>query len=143
MTHVVTCFLLRMDAAQPQLCLVKRSQQVGSYHGRWAGVSGFVETGVSPEEQAYTEIREETGLQKDQVRLLKRGEIVEYSDEELKRHWLIHPFLFAVLAPAEMKLDWEATEMRWISPADLPAYETVPQLYAAFLAASQGKPVEG
>ena len=62
-THVVTCFLLRQDTAEPRMLIVQRSQRVGSYHGQWAGVSGFVETGITPDEQAYTEIREETGLE--------------------------------------------------------------------------------
>ncbi len=61
-THVVSCFLLRTDMDQPRLLIVQRSQRVGSYNERWAGISGFLETGVTPDEQAYTEIREETGL---------------------------------------------------------------------------------
>src|SRR5579859_7065474 len=82
-THVVTCFLLRADTDQPRILIVRRSQRVGSYHARWAGISGFVEAGVTPDEQAYTEIREETGLQREQVQMLKRGAVVEYEDASI------------------------------------------------------------
>jgi 8-oxo-dGTP diphosphatase len=138
-TPVVTCFLLRKDGPELRLCLVRRSQRVGSYNARWAGISGFIEPGVSPEEQAYTEIREETSLPKEQVRLLKRGEVVEYIDEKLGRRWLVHPFLVEVLSPEAIQLDWEAEEMRWIAPTDLASYKTVPKLYEAFLSASNGQ----
>ncbi len=137
-TDVVTCFLVRKDTSEARLLLVKRSQGVGSYQGHWAGVSGFVEAGVTPEEQAFTEIREETSLQKDQVLLLKRGQVVEHIDQSLGRRWLIHPFLFEVRQPESITLDWEAKELRWISPDELTSYATVPKLYEAFLAASQG-----
>src|SRR5437016_2172738 len=90
-TPVVTCFLLRTDAGESRILLVRRSQRVGSYNARWAGVSGFIEQGVSPDEQAYTEIREETQLQREQVRMLKRGTVVEYQDAAIQRHWYIHP----------------------------------------------------
>lgn len=138
-TPVVSCFLLRLDGPTPRLCIVRRSQHVGSYNARWAGISGFIEENVSPEEQAYTEMREETGLQQTQVRLLKRGAVVEHIDEELGRRWLVHPFLVEVLEPQAMKLDWEAEEMRWIVPGELAAYETVPKLQEAFQAAEQGE----
>lgn len=139
LTPVVSCFLLRMDGAEPRLCIVRRSGRVGSYNTRWAGISGFIEEGVSPEEQAYTEIREETGLQAAQVRLLRRGAVVEHVDEQLGRRWLVHPFLVEVLEPEAIKLDWEAEEMRWIVPRDLANYETVPKLHEAFLSAEQGE----
>ncbi len=138
-TPVVSCFLLRMDGRETRLCIVRRSQRVGSYNARWAGISGFIEEGVSPEEQACTEIREETGLQGAQVRLLKRGSVIEHVDEELGRRWLIHPFLGEVLEPEAIKLDWEAEEMRWIAPGELTNYETVPRLQEAFLSAQQGE----
>lgn len=138
-TPVVSCFLLREDGAEPRLCIVRRSQRVGSYHARWAGISGFIEKDVTPEEQAYTEIREETGLQGAQVRLLRRGAVIEHVDAELGRRWLIHPFLGEVLEPEAIKLDWEAEEMRWIAPRELASYETVPKLQEAFLSAQQGE----
>lgn len=138
-THVVTCILLRNDGPEERLLLVRRSQRVGSYHGHWAGISGFVEPGVTPEEQAYTEIREETTLQREQLRLLRRGAVVEHRDRELGRHFYIHPFLFAVLAPDQVKTDWEAVEMRWIVPSELAHYTTVPKLFEVYQSAIHGQ----
>lgn len=140
-THVVTCFLLRRDQGETRLLIVQRSERVGSYHRRWAGVSGFVEPGVTPEEQAYTEIFEETGLQRDQVHMLKRGKVVEHIDEQLGRHFFIHPFLFETLTSDAIRTDWEALAMRWIIPEDMPGYETVPKLWEAYQAAVHGQEV--
>lgn len=141
-THVVTCFLLRTDTNPPHILIVRRSQRVGSYNDRWAGISGFVEAGVTPDEQAYTEIREETGLLREQVHMLKRGTVVEYEDASIGRHWYVHPFLFEVLTPDAIKLDWEAIEMRWIRPSEIQNYETVPMLQEAYNSAVNGEVVE-
>jgi ADP-ribose pyrophosphatase YjhB (NUDIX family) len=140
-TPVVTCFLMRTDSNEPRILLVRRSTRVGSYHEHWAGVSGFIEKGVTPDEQAYTEIREETKLQRDQVRMLRRGAVVEYKDAAIGRHWYIHPFLFEVLTPDAISLDWEAEEMRWIVPSELQNYETVPKLAEAYESALHGEEV--
>jgi ADP-ribose pyrophosphatase YjhB (NUDIX family) len=140
-THVVTCFLQRNDPNDSRILIVQRSQRVGSYHAHWAGISGFVEPGVTPDEQAYTEIREETGLQADQVRMVKRGQVVEHIDEELGRHFYIHPFLFFVLAPERIQTDWEAVDMRWIDPSELRSYQTVPKLPEVYESAIHGEEV--
>lgn len=140
-THVVSCFLMRFDGKEPQLLIVRRSQLVGSYRGRWAGVSGFLEQDTTPDEQAYTEIREETTLPREQVRMLRRGAVIEYADAALGRHWSIHPFLFEVLAPDAIRHDWEAEEIRWIRPAELQNYETVPLLAEAYASAASGEEV--
>ncbi len=140
-TPVVTGFLMRTDGNDPRILIVRRSQRVGSYNARWGGISGFVEKDVTPDEQAYTEIREETGLQRDQVRMLKRGPVVEYVDPSIGRHWYVHPFLFEVFAPDAVHTDWEAEEMRWISPEELKNYETVPKLQEAYESAVHGEEV--
>lgn len=143
-THVVTCFLLRADdndLQRAQLLIVRRSQRVGSYQGHWGGVSGFVEQGVTSDEQAYTEIREETQLQREQVRMLRRGAIVEYIDAAIGRHWYVHPFLFHVLTPDAIQTDWEAVDMRWIDPKTLADYETVPKLPEAYQSALHGEAI--
>ena len=78
-THVVTCFLLRAGPhGRDELLILRRSGRVRTYRGRWAGVSGYLEsarTGAglgeppepgarppSPEDQARREVQEETGL---------------------------------------------------------------------------------
>lgn len=140
-THVVTCFLLRKDMDPPHLLIVQRSQRVGSYNARWAAISGFLEPGVTPEEQAFTEIREETGLQGEQVRMLKWGKVIEYEDTSIGRHWYIHPYLFEVSAPDAIALDWEAVKMRWIVPSDIHTFQTVPKLEEAYQSAASGEEV--
>jgi 8-oxo-dGTP pyrophosphatase MutT (NUDIX family) len=125
--NVVTCFLLRRSGGEDEILLLRRSQQVGTYRGRWAGVSGYVE-GADPLIQAYAEISEETGLASEDVQLLRTGEPLAVVDTEAERRWLVHPFLFEVSEPARIRTDWEHIETRWIRPGDIFQYETVPQL---------------
>ena len=120
--RVVTCFL----ESDGELLLLRRSQQVGSYNGRWAGVSGFIET--TPDEQALTEIREETGLQPDNIQLIRKGEVLTIEDEELGVRWLVHPYLFHINDRRKIHTDWEHTETRWITPEDIGKFTTVPRL---------------
>jgi ADP-ribose pyrophosphatase YjhB (NUDIX family) len=124
--HVVTCFLLRRSPAGDQILLVRRSAAVSTYPGRWAGISGSVDT--TPEAQALTEIAEETGLTPPAIRLLGRGAPLTVDDPALGRRWVVHPYLFLVETPAAVRLDWEHTEGRWVTPAELAGYPTVPGL---------------
>lgn len=127
---VVTSFLLRRSSAgRDEILLVRRSNRVGTYHGRWAGVSGFVE--APPDEQAYVELAEEAHLGRDDVTLLRKGKPLTFVDAALDREWTVHPYLFRVADPAKIQTDWEATEARWIAPEDLDQYETVPMLKEA------------
>lgn len=125
--NVVTCFLLRRSGGDDGILLLRRSQQVGTYRGRWAGVSGYIEE-TDPLTQAYTEVEEETGLARDDVQLLRAGEPLEVVDAEADRRWIVHPFLFEVRELARIRADWEHTETRWIRPKEIFQYETVPQL---------------
>jgi len=127
-THVVTCFLLRRDRGKDELLLVRRSQKVRTYRGAWAGVSGYLEPGVTPLQQAYTEIREEVALPFDAVQLLREGEPLAVSDAARSLSWVVHPFLFALPQPDRIQTDWEATEHQWVTPAELAQLQTVPML---------------
>jgi len=124
---VVTCFLVRRSGGGEEILLLRRSQRVSTYRGRWAGVSGYIEE-IDPLTQAYTEVEEETGLARDDVQLLRAGEPLEVVDAEADRRWIVHPFLFEVREPARIRADWEHTETRWIRPKEIFQYETVPQL---------------
>jgi 8-oxo-dGTP pyrophosphatase MutT (NUDIX family) len=129
--QVVTCFLRRKDAkGKDEILILRRSRRVGSYQGRWAGVSGYLE-GDEPVTRALVEIEEETGLRPAEVRLVQAGEPLLVDDEERGLLWLVHPFLFDVATEKPVTLDWENTEARWIAPAELVEYETVPLLKEA------------
>ena len=120
--RVVTCFL----KSENKILLLRRSQQVGTYQGRWAGVSGYIET--TADEQALTEIAEETGLSQEDLRLIKRGKPLPIKDEKLRVKWVVHPYLFHVKDRDKIKIDWEHKEARWIKAEELDSYQTVPKL---------------
>ena len=127
-THVVTCFLEN----QGKILLLCRSGQVGSYTQRWAGISGYIEAGRSPLEQAWQEIQEEAGLSQPEVRLLKEGLPFEVMDATLGKKWVVHPFRFQVKEPERIQIDWEHSEYRWIEPENIKTFPTVPGLYEAW-----------
>jgi 8-oxo-dGTP diphosphatase len=123
--HAVTCFLTHNG----KILIVHRSDRVRSYRGKWAGISGYAER--PPEDQARQEIREETGLDPSGFRLLAAGDPLEVEDAERGIRWIVHPFLFEIDHPDAIRLDWENTEARWISPGEITDYETVPELAEA------------
>jgi 8-oxo-dGTP diphosphatase len=133
-THVVTCFLMRPAGERVEVFLVRRSERVRTYRGAWAGISGYLEPGVTPLEQAYTELREEVGLGREDVRLLRAGPLLPVRDEEQGLAWVVHPFAFALAPGATLRTDWEAVEHAWVAPEALATLATVPKLAEALAA---------
>jgi ADP-ribose pyrophosphatase YjhB (NUDIX family) len=119
---VVTCFL----ESDGEILILRRSGQVGSYQGKWAGVSGYIET--TADEQALTEIEEETSLAGEDLKLIKKGRPLEVKDDKLGVKWVVHPYLFHIKERGKIKIDWEHKEARWIQPRDIDNFETVPKL---------------
>ena len=118
--HVVTSFV----QSERKILLLRRSRKVGTYQGRWAAVSGYLEEGDDPLERAKTEIREELGLTSEQFAYVRSGELLRTLDEKSDTVWVVYPFLFEVRKQA-IKLDWEH---RWIDPEALGSYDVVPKL---------------
>ena len=143
--HVVTSFIMK----DGKVLLLKRSQKVGTYRGKWAAVSGYMEPGERPLERALTEIREETGLERDRLVLVGIGPEMPITGTD----FIVHPFLFELGNPTDTfhpgaqrivfddpfpNLDWEHTESRWVDPPELSILDTVPQLAEVFEAARNG-----
>ena len=120
---VVTVFLTHRS----KILVLKRSREVGTYKGHWAGVSGYLES-EDPLKQAYSEMAEEVGLSEQDVTLVKAGKPLEIVDDAQNRAWRVHPFLFSVHEPDKIRLDWENIEMRWILPEEIDQLKTVPAL---------------
>jgi 8-oxo-dGTP diphosphatase len=123
--HVVTCFLLQHS----RILLLKRSQQVGTFKGRWAAVSGYIESDADC--QSLVEIEEETGFSPADMELLKKGPTIEVDDTQNGVRWIIHPYLYKVITHKPVRIDWEHDEFRWIAPQQLVFFETVPGLAEA------------
>lgn len=118
---VVTSFLERPDR---RILLLLRSERVGSFRGRWAGVSGFLE-GNEPERQARQEILEETGITGASLALAARGRVAFARDRG--RLFAVHPFRFRV-PPVDVRLDWEHSSAEWVDPGEIRNRPTVPGL---------------
>lgn len=127
-THVVTCFVEYKD----KILILRRSGKVGSYQQKWAGVSGYIEEGIIPLNQAFQELSEEISLKPNDISLQKEGIPLEVVDDKLGKVWVVHPFSFAISDPHKIKTDWEHTEFRWINPDDIQMFETVPNLAEAW-----------
>jgi len=122
---VVTCFL----QSHGKILLLRRSNEVRTYQGKWAAVSGYVED--TPDRQAYIEIAEETGLTVRDITLARKGKPLNYTDHDLRIKWEIHPYLFRADKTVVIKLDREHVEYKWIEPEKIDDYDTVPKLKEA------------
>jgi len=120
--QVVTCFL----ESENEILILRRSGQVGSYQGKWAGVSGYIET--SADEQALIEIEEETSLSREDVELIRKGRPLPIEDKRLGVRWVVHPYLFHIKDRDKVKIDWEHKEARWIKREEIGNFDTVPKL---------------
>lgn len=133
---VVTVFLERSDGA---VLLLQRSEQVGSFRGFWAGVSGFLED-PTPIDQAFREVREETGLERSDLRVAASGAPVMARDGS--RIFVVHPFRFRA-DRTEVRLDWEHTRSEWVDPAEIRRRPTVPKLDRVWAAVAPGAVPKG
>ena len=126
--EVVTSFL----RSRGKILILRRSSEVSTYQGKWAGVSGYIEMGDRPIIRALKEIEEEVGLDKHKVQLINEGEPLRVPDEKRGIMWIVHPFLFESKTES-IKVDWEHREFKWIDPSSLSDYETVPWLKETFV----------
>jgi len=124
-TNIVTSFIKNDD----KILILQRSDKVKSMKCLWAGVSGIIEKhDNTPLDRAKTEIREETGINENEIELLKSIEQIKIESAQYKNHeWNIFAFLFKTKNP-KVKLNWENSDYNWIKPSEIKNYETVPEL---------------
>jgi 8-oxo-dGTP diphosphatase len=108
------------------ICLGRRTELVGTSQGLWSVVMGYVEPGVAPIEQAWTEIREELGLQPPDVWLLRSLPSLPRTSPDSGKQFLVYSFLFESAEGSEVTLNWEHSEVAWVEPSRLGDADCVP-----------------
>ena len=129
--HVVTSILRNRG----KILLLRRSDDVGSYQGQWAGVSGYIEEGEGALEAATRETAEEVGVKTPRP---THG-VAPMSFRSSNIVWTVHPFLFDVPS-RRISTDWEHDEHRWLSPDEISTLDTVPGLGAVVRRLLKGAP---
>ncbi|CAM3441854.1 NUDIX domain-containing protein [Salinibacter ruber] len=125
-TPVVTVFLRHRG----EVLLLRRSDAVDSYPGRWGAVAGHVEDG-DPAASALREVEEETGLRGADVHPRRQGSAFTVEDDDHGAHWRVHPFLFDVDSRS-IQTNWETEAVEWASPTVLLRRDTVPDLWTSY-----------
>lgn len=127
MPKVVTCLLIDDEG---KLLILKRSDKVRTYNGMWGGIAGYIEKNEEPFETALKEIKEEVGLENEDVHFIKKLDPIRFTDfyKNEKYDWEIFTFLFKTGKKSKINIDWEHSEYRWISPSEIVKYDTVPHL---------------
>lgn len=119
---VPACGVLAADADGRVLLQRRRDT------GQWALPMGKMELGETPSACAIRETREETGVVVALTGLLgvysDPGHIVEYGDGEIRREYEL--IFLARPVGGEPAASDEASDVRWVAPADLVALDIHP-----------------
>ena len=108
-----------------QICVARRSQAVATGRGLWSVVTGYIEPGIEPEQQAWTELLEELALCPPAVRLIRRLDAVPLESPSSGKQFLVHPFLFECEPSPEVRINWEHDDLQWVDPSRLEAPDCV------------------
>ena len=119
---VVTSILQNDD----KILILRRSEKVKSFKFMWAGISGYLEKNEDLLSRALIEIKEETGINKNDLILMK---ILNYKVVEIGNNKTIkiYPFYFCSKT-REISIDWEHCEIKWILKTQVDEYNMVPKL---------------
>ncbi|MFA6430577.1 MAG: NUDIX domain-containing protein [Candidatus Paceibacterota bacterium] len=112
------------------ILILERNKNMRLYPGYWNGISGFLDDDKGLKEKVYEELKEEVGINKEDVISIKVGQIFDRDESKYKKTWIVHPILVKVKTN-KIKLDFENRNYKWIKLEEikdfklLPGFETV------------------
>lgn len=101
--------------------LFKRSPLVSGGAGMWHCITGFLDEGLRPAEQALVELREEAGITGAQLLALESCGVLELADER-GEVWKVHAFK-ATTERRRLALNWEHDAYRWVPVTSVPRFD--------------------
>jgi 8-oxo-dGTP diphosphatase len=108
-----------------RILLVRRSNP--PLQGEWSIPGGLVETGETTKEAIVREVREETGLEIEVVRLAEVFErIVRDRESRVQYHFVLIDYLCQVIA-GEAHAASDVSEVRWVRTDELEKFAVAPE----------------
>jgi 8-oxo-dGTP pyrophosphatase MutT (NUDIX family) len=123
---VITIFVIY----DGKLLLMKRSNKVGTYKGKWMAVAGYYDEPVAIRTKVEEELREEIGVVN--YKKIETFDSLLIEDKEINKNWIVFNALVELNTMPEIVLDWEHTEYVWINPKELVNYDVTPSLLQSF-----------
>ncbi len=121
-----------------RLLIAKRSDKVSIGQGKWSVLTGHLDRAVPIREIILEELKEEFGIDEEEVEIIKEKEVIEFQmpKSDVK---LIALFVEVYLGrESKIVLDWEHTEYKWITQEEMSNYEFMPQLIPFFYKLEEG-----
>lgn len=91
-------------------------------------MAGYLDELKSPREKVLEEIKEELGIGQNNILSIVFGKPHQFTNDEVNKTWIVHPFLVELKQKPNIKLEWEHTDYRWIKPGELKNFDIVPKL---------------
>lgn len=111
-----------------EILLLKRSDKVWTYKGKWQAVAGYLDEARPLKEKVLEELREEIGVLENNIKKIKYGKMFEFHDKDIGKTWIVNPVLAELKEKPQIKIDFEHTEYRWIKPEEIEKFDIVPNL---------------
>ena len=113
---------------EDEILLLKRSDKVRTYKGKWQVVAGYLDELRPLKEKVLEELREEIGVLENNIEKIKYGKMFEFHDKAIGKTWIVNPVLAELKEKPKIKIDFEHTEYIWIKPDQIEKFDFVPNL---------------
>ena len=110
------------------ILLLKRSDKVGTYKGKWQVVAGYLDELKPLREKVLEELEEELKVSKKIIKKIVYGKRFSFKDKKINKTWIVHPVLAELKQKPKINLSGEHTEYKWIFPEEIKKYDAVPNL---------------
>jgi len=118
---VLTCFVQHGD----KILLLKRSQNVKTYKGKWQSVAGYIDERIPLRHKILEELDEEIGVIANDIARFIYGKPYVWFDPLVNTEWYVCPSKVVLRRKPKIVIDWEHVAFRWIRPEEIVSFDAV------------------